>query len=381
MSDPVDQLVESLLYEGYALYPYTPGATKNATPTPFGIVYPPAYAAALASTYDHLELRCVMEGPPDAVIAAEVRYLAPAGEGHRARGRASRSPGVMVGALPHRAAVKEASSEAGRRAARRAGHARRRRRSAPRAWEVVLRVENRTEVPPGLDRGAALGRSLLSTTRCCGWPAGGSSPRSRSRGHRSTRSRCSPTREDAVMVGAAIVLPDHPQIAPESRGGLFDSTEIEEALVLHVQVLSDGERAEIEAADPAVREMVARAAAVTPEEIVRLHGRVTVRDPETTEPPGEPAGLHDPRAGEEETQIGGRRFAAGITSCCARRRAPISRPGCSAGRTARIERIFTDYDGRVHFGVTVDDDPGQDLMRDTARFLYFFAEEVEVIGA
>ena len=39
------EIVRSLLYEGYALYPYTPGATKNATPTPFGIVYPPVYAA------------------------------------------------------------------------------------------------------------------------------------------------------------------------------------------------------------------------------------------------------------------------------------------------------------------------------------------------
>ena len=48
---------------------------------------------------------------------------------------------------------------------------------------------------------------------------------------------------DDVVLGAAIVLPDHPQIAPESRGGLFDSTEIEEALLLHVQALSDGERA------------------------------------------------------------------------------------------------------------------------------------------
>ena len=38
------------------------------------------------------------------------------------------------------------------------------------------------------------------------------------------------------------MLPDHPQIAPESRGSLFDSTEIEEALLLHVLALSDGER-------------------------------------------------------------------------------------------------------------------------------------------
>ena len=74
------------------------------------------------------------------------------------------------------------------------------------------------------------------------------------------------------MLGAAIVLPDHPQIAPESRGGLFDSTEIEEALLLHVQTLSDAERAEIERADPAVREMVARAAAATPKTSPRCTG-------------------------------------------------------------------------------------------------------------
>ncbi len=50
-----------------------------------------------------------------------------------------------------------------------------------------------------------------------------------------------------------------------------------------------------------------------------------------------------------------------------------------AGRTATLERIFTDYDGRQHFGVTIDDDPGQELMRDTGRYLYFFADEIEVI--
>ena len=40
----LERLVDSLLFEGYALYPYTPGSTKNATPTPFGIVYPHDYA-------------------------------------------------------------------------------------------------------------------------------------------------------------------------------------------------------------------------------------------------------------------------------------------------------------------------------------------------
>ena len=49
-------------YEGYALYPYTPDATKNATPTPFGIVYPPAYAAECDGAHDHARLECVAEG-------------------------------------------------------------------------------------------------------------------------------------------------------------------------------------------------------------------------------------------------------------------------------------------------------------------------------
>jgi hypothetical protein len=50
------------------------------------------------------------------------------------------------------------------------------------------------------------------------------------------------------------------------------------------------------------------------------------------------------------------------------------------GRVATLERIYYDYDDRLYFGVTVDDDPGQDLMRDTGRFLFFFAGEVEAMA-
>ena len=48
------------------------------------------------------------------------------------------------------------------------------------------------------------------------------------------------------------------------------------------------------------------------------------------------------------------------------------------GRTATVERIYKGYDDRVYLGVTVDDDPGQDLLRETGRYLFFFADEVEV---
>ena len=59
MDERLEELVSSLLYEGYALYPYTPEATKNATPTPFGIVYPPVYAAECAGAHDHVRMECV----------------------------------------------------------------------------------------------------------------------------------------------------------------------------------------------------------------------------------------------------------------------------------------------------------------------------------
>ena len=67
--------VDSLLLEGYALYPYTPGATKNATPTPFGIVYPPAYAAARRRPSTTCRLPVPGPPAPSAALSAEVRFL------------------------------------------------------------------------------------------------------------------------------------------------------------------------------------------------------------------------------------------------------------------------------------------------------------------
>ena len=65
----------------------------------------------------------------------------------------------------------------------------------------------------------------------------------------------------------------------------------------------------------------------------------------------------------------------------------VLRPGADAdlharmleGRAATVERILVDVDGKVHLGVTIDDDPGQELLRETGRYLYFFAPEVEVV--
>lgn len=379
MSAGLEALLDSLLYEGYALYPYTPGATKNSTPTPFGIVYPPVYAETLSSAYDHVELRCGLDAAPDAVLRAELRFLAPSGERHTAQARTVELPGAMVGALAVAADEKETLVPCGAGPPLVVGLSLSAIAQPDGSYEVVLRVENRTVVSSGLDRGGALGRSLLSTHPILHVQGGRFiSALERPMGSVNTFPVLAAPVDDTV-IGATIVLPDHPQLAPESLGSLFDGTEIEEALLLHVHALSDAEREEISRDDPKVKEMVDRAASSTPEDILALHGRVTLRDPQTDAPPTEPPGLRDPRAGEQTTQLAGKTVHRGGKV--------VIRPGPDAdlhaqmlnGRIATVERIFTAYDGRVHLGVTIDDDPGQELMRDTGRYLFFFDGEVEVV--
>lgn len=357
----VDELVDSLLYEGYALYPYTPGATKNATPTPFGIVYPPAYAATLTSTYDHLRMDCALEG--DGELTATVRFLTASGERHKGEERLVELDG------PGEAVPFEFDGVEGR--------ARLRVDPIDGLKRVRVCVHNTTDVgdASAMKRADALEASLLSThvvLRTQGgrfhsaiehpeldsvntWPVLGSP-------------------EDDVMIGAAIVLPDHPELSSKSRGNLFDNTEIEEALLLHVHTLSEGERAAIEQQDPAVREMIARAAATTPEDLMDLHG--VMRPAEQTEPPRPPSNLPELK-GEEEVTVDGHTFRRGDTVRLTPARGGDPQDHIMDGKLATIEKILHDVDDRLYFAVTVDGDPGQELLRDTGRYLYFFEGEVE----
>ncbi len=381
MSETLEPLLDSLLYEGYALYPYTPGATKNATPTPFGIAYPPAYAAALDTAFDHLRVDCLLaDVGPRARLSAEVRFLAPTGTRHEAQAQVAALPEVSVAELAATELTRSFSFAAAdgpldvrlRASASPPHHGRAR---------VLFWVENRTPVQPGLDRRRALRRALLSTHPLLRVrDARFVSPLDAAPGCASVNTfPVLASAADDVLLGAAIMLPDHPQVAGESRGSLFDATEIEEALLLHVQALSDAERAAIEASDPTVRRMLSRADAATPDELRRLHGRVTIRDPQTSMPPAPPPGLEDPTRGEPEAVVGGITVRPGSHV--------VLRPGpqadlharMAAGRRATIEKILVAYDGRVHLGVTVDGDPGQQLLRETGRLMYFFEPEVEVV--
>ena len=90
---------------------------------------------------------------------------------------------------------------------------------------------------------------------------------------------------------------------------------------------------------------------------------------------GAPLGADD-NPGEQRATVDGVTFERGATI--------VLRPGTDRdpydrmlhGRTATLERIYVGYDERVYLAVTVDDDPGQQLMRETGRYLFFFPNEV-----
>jgi hypothetical protein len=395
MNSSIEELVRSLLYEGYALYPYTPGV-KNATPTPFGIVYPPAYAEAQPAAYSMLRLEAVQQGGPDARLNATVLFLQATGERHEASERSLELGPVTLAELA-RSPLREEFSfplEEGREL--RGRIAMRAELLSTSLARIRLCVHNETEMaadPTAASRGEALRHSLVSTHPLLEVQGGRFvSPLEREGDEGEAALASEPLNtfpvligdEDSAVLGAAIVLPDHPELAPESLGNLFDNTEIEEALLLHVHALSDDERQEIAGQDPAVREMIERAESTTGDEILGLHGRLTYTEPDATEqgtnggPPSPPPGL-DEIQGEREIAAAGTTVRLGDKI--------VLRPGTQGdvydkildGRTATVERIYRGYDERVYLGVTVDDDPGQDLLRETGRFLFFFADEVEPV--
>jgi hypothetical protein len=382
VSAALEELVTTLLWEGYALYPYTPGATKNATPTPFGIVYPPAYAAGGPTTFDRIRLQGIVEGPAEATLALDVRFLQSTGARHEGVARQVTLRATPLAVLEAGGAGAEFAFGGVRGRVRMAAQ-----RFDERLARVTMCVHNTTEVDMDpthpLDRATALGSSLLSTHVLA--QVGGArflSPIDPPEHGAAAVMACAAVNtfpvlaadDDSALLGAAIMLPDHPRLAPESRGDLFDGTEIEEALLLHVLALSDGERDEIAEHDPAVRAMVERAVAATPQDIRNLHGRVTVSD---LTPPATPA--RDGQAGEVEATVDGVTYRPGArVRLCAE--GGTAQDHLLAGRTAVVERIYIDYDDAVHLGVTVDDDPGRELMRDIGRYLYFKPADVEVLS-
>jgi len=191
-----------------------------------------------------------------------------------------------------------------------------------------------------------------------------------------------------VVLGAPIILYDHPQIAPESPGPSFDATEVDELLALAVMGLSDDEKRRARATDPRAAALIDRTETLPAAVHERLHGVVREWGPAALTP--EPAaGIPDEvrdllGVGEEPLQsvaVDGRHVEVGDRVRLRPRRRADAHDLFVDGRVALVERIVRTVEGETYLAVTVDDDPAAELHRWYGRFQYFGVDEVEPLPA
>jgi hypothetical protein len=326
----VDNIVRAVLYEGYILYPYRPSSVKNRQRWTFGGIYPRAFSDQQNGTDPWtMQTQCPVRGiAPTLHITARFLHLADRkieralGEGEfrpvESMEAGGRSYQTWQEAVEREVDLGEVAladlSPQPRRTdfsfagctetqplkendGRTVGRLVRTQQpitgsvelSAVRANEnvfvVTVRIVNMTPMDAAapIDRDAALLRSFASTHAILVARQGEFiSLTDPPDDLREIAAGCQnigcwpvlvgePGENDAVLASPTI-LEDHPRIAPESPGDLFDSSEIDEILTLRILTLTDEEKRQAVAADHRAAEMFARTEALARGQLANLHG-------------------------------------------------------------------------------------------------------------
>ncbi len=261
MTDQVRAIADAVLYEGYVLWPYRHSAMKNRRRWTFGGVYPPAHTLAHPDDAGMMRTQVLCETDPHQVDVT-VRFLQVVAR------EADDEYDAWDEAVEREVGPGPFAILGGR--------------EDPRSWETLagsvdleiegprLTVTIRNTTPwPGGDREEALRHTMCSTHTIL-------------RGARFVSATeaegCSNVGTWPVLVGddtmlsSPIILEDHPRIAPESPGDLFDGGEIDGLLALNILALTDSEKAEMRATDPRTREILERTEKLTQEQVLRLSG-------------------------------------------------------------------------------------------------------------
>jgi hypothetical protein len=281
MTDPVRDIANAVLYEGYILWPYRRSALKNSQRWTFGGVYPPAWNAAHPDDRAAVQTQVLVEGDPSVEIS--VRFLQvvrrqvdelvvdgliswdEATERELALGPfdieagQSEEPGIVRSWQRLRGRIDVSAEDVGG------------------AHRVTVRISNSTPCEPAT-REEALAHTLCSCHAVLRAPQGAfvsgtEAPDCVNEGLWPVLAGESPDR--STMLASPIILEDYPRIAPESPGDLFDGGEIDQMLVLNILALTDEEKAEMRATDPRAREILDRTESLTQDELMALHGRLT----------------------------------------------------------------------------------------------------------
>lgn len=350
----VDQIARAVLYEGYLLYPYRESALKNRQRWNFGVLYPPAWAARqTGSDRSYFQMECLASCASDTQIDVSIRFLRLRERDGRqeATEEEVRIDSVAAGERIEKFAEGEAELKL------RAGL------SPPSSFRLTLQVRNTSDYD-GEVRDQALVHSLASAHAVLHIRNGEFvSQTDPPEAFREAVDACQNVGVWPVLVGnpgthhtmlgSPIILYDYPQVAPESKNDLFDATEIDEILSLRILTLSDQEKEEIRRSDERARRILEDLEA-NPEHLLQLHGRIQT-------------GSH-PKKGDR-------------VRLWPKKRADIF-DTLLEGKIAIVEAVEEDFEGKRHFAVVIEDDPGRDLgeMRQAGHRFFFSAEEVEPIA-
>jgi hypothetical protein len=418
-TEEIDPIVRAVLYEGYLLYPYRASALKNKQRWNFGAIEPLNEASLMRT-------QCILVAKLDSSLEVKVRFLQlitrqvgkmidpaagvdgahelvqtletpdqcyqqweeaeerelclqptllsallerPAFVSFETNPEIWRDPiidsfqnvtGVLLRSQSELRATLEISAES----------------LAEHVFKIAIDVRNTTPLSAGLSDQEKLKRTLLSThtllhtvdgefvslldppeemkmftSRCVNqgtWPVlAGTSPRR------------------DLMLSSPIILYDYPEVAPESAGDLFDGTEIDEILMLRIMTMTEDEKRQMRGLDDHARRILDRTEATSNDHFMRLHGvlRKSV----------------DTKSGEKSICVSGIECRPGDRV----RLRPLNGADifdlALKGRTARIQSIEQDFDGKCHVAVVLEDDPGRDLgeQKFPGHRFFFTPEELE----
>jgi hypothetical protein len=422
--DPVRKIADAVLYEGYILYPYRASAQKNQSRWQFGVVMAPGYAAADPSETSFTQAECILEHGGQPSVRVLLRFLqvqrrTSGGESSAAEFwdeaverevEAAADAAALFGDGVTREFTVEGGEDREEGVVRRreplAGAVTVRAAEVPGPWRALklqVRVENRTELgsvprrredalPTSLVAAHAIitvdGGKFLSMTDPPEWAAPAVAG---CRNEGGWPVLADP--DNRVMLSSPIILYDHPELAAESPGELYDGTEIDEILTLRTMALSDDEKTEARATDPRAAALLDRVDSMDPQVLARLHG--TLRSPRpgpAAEPPtlteaGEIEGSvpwWDPDADAsvspdtDSVTIGGRPIARGsLVRLRPGARRSDAQDMFLVGRVAEVQAVLHDVENNPYLAVSLYRQPDEDLRIAHGRFLYFMTDEVE----
>lgn len=423
--ETIEAVANAVLFEGYMLYPYRQSALKNRRRWNFGTLYPRAFAEAQNPQERYcFSAQIIVEASERTRLSASLRFLqllSPVGEDDEswangfARSRSLEGLSIvdLVNGIeckfdvsdlsPYERSQAPACFRSQPRVARLVIQAR---QLGVALYQLNLTLHNESPTPvPLASRTMAQDVAFTSAHLLLGVMNGhfvslldpppqfqaavgnceqnGVFPVLVGREGERTRVLCSP-----------IILYDYPQLAPESAGDYYDSTEIDEMLALRVLTLTEEEKRQIRAGDPHARAILERTEQLPPERMLGTHGTLrglrAANEMQAHElsalaleaPSAFGSSFPNPfedRPRLESIRISGVELRRGDRVRLRPQKQADILDMTIEGRVAIIEAIEQDLEDNVQLAVVLEDDPGRDLgmLRQTGHRFFYAPHEVE----